>query len=134
FTGQGGTQTSPRRVVIQDPNITGGWSGIWINGNPTDILHRGDRVRVYGQVEETNGMTRINVAIPGDMTIISSGNPLPGFQDLTPGVVSDIKVDGDTTAEKWESVLIRFQNQCVVSCINVSSNPGCTSEFPLPDT
>jgi hypothetical protein len=43
FIGNGGTQTSPRRVIIQDPLITGGWGGIWINGLPTDALVRGQR-------------------------------------------------------------------------------------------
>lgn len=134
FSGPGGTQTSPRRVVIQDPNISGGWSGIWISGNPTDPLVRGQRVRVYGTVSEANGMTSIQIATPGDLTVISSNNPLPPFQNLTPAVVANDKIDGDTTAEKWESVLIKFPSQVIVSCINAPSNNGCTSEFPLPDT
>lgn len=133
FSGPGGTQTSPRRVIIQDPNITGGWSGIWITGNPTDVLQRGQRVRVRGIVEENFGMTRISIATPGDIQILGTA-PLPSFQDLTPGDIANSKVDGDTTAEKWESVLIRFPNQVVISCVNASSQTGCTSEFPLPDT
>ena len=134
FSGPGGTQTSPRRVIIQDPAIAGGWSGIWINGNPTDPLVRGQRVRVRATVEETNGMTRLNIATSGDIQILSSGNPQPNFEIMTPGVVKDTKIDGDTTAEKWESVLIKFANQVIVSCVNVSSAAGCTSEYPLPDT
>ncbi|MCX7878054.1 MAG: T9SS type A sorting domain-containing protein [Ignavibacteria bacterium] len=133
FSGPGGTQTSPRRVIIQDPNISSGWSGIWITGNPTDVLQRGQRVRVKGTVEENFGMTRINIATPGDIQILGTAS-LPPFQDLTPGDVANSKVDGDTTAEKWESVLIRFPNQVVISCVNASSQTGCTSEFPLPDT
>lgn len=134
FSGPGGTQTSPRRVIIQDPAIAGGWSGIWVNGNPTDPLVRGQRIRVRGTVEETNGMTRLNIATSGDIQVLSSGNPLPNFEVMTPGVIKDTKIDGDTTAEKWESVLVKFANQVIVSCVNVSSAPGCTSEFPLPDT
>lgn len=134
FSGPGGTQTSPRRVIIQDPNVTGGWSGIWINGNATDPLVKGQLVRVRATVEESNSMTRLNIATAGDIQIISSGNPIPPFAVLTPAVVADNKIDGDTTAEKWESVLIRFANQVVVSCVNSPSQSGCTSEYPLPDT
>jgi hypothetical protein len=49
-------------------------------------------------------------------------------------VVANSRVDGDTLAEKWESVLIRFPNQVVITCVNAPSQTGCTSEFPLPDT
>lgn len=134
FTGEGGTQTSPRRVIIQDPNIAGGWAGIWIDGNPTDPMVKGNRVRVTGQVSETNGMTRIIVATPGDIQVLQTGQPLPAFTVLTPAVVADNKIDGDTTAEKYESMLIRFATQSVISCVNAASSSGCTSEFPVPDT
>ncbi|HJY64334.1 MAG TPA: T9SS type A sorting domain-containing protein [Ignavibacteria bacterium] len=134
ITTPGGTQSWPRRVIIQDPAITNGWSGIWINGNPTDYLRRGDRVRVRGTVEESNGMTRLNIAQPTDIVMVSQNNPIPGFQILNPGDVSDYKIDGDTTAEKWESVLIKFQNQVVVICVNAASGTGCSTELPLPDT
>jgi len=134
FTGDGGTQTSPRRVIIQDPAITGGWSGIWIDGNATDPLVKGQRVRVRGTVSETNSMTRLIIATPGDIQVLSSGQPLPNFEVMTPAVVADNKIDGDTTAEKWESVLIRFATQSVISCVNAPSASGCTSEYPVPDT
>jgi predicted extracellular nuclease len=129
-----GNQTSPRRVIIQDPSIAGGWSGIWINGSACDFLVKGQKVRVRGTVRETNSMTSMDILTPGDITVISSGNPIPPYELLTPGVVSNAKSDGDTTVEKWESVLIRFNNQCVVTCINAPSGLGCTSTIPLPDT
>lgn len=133
FTGPGGTQTSPRRVIIQDGNIAGGWSGIWIDGAATDQYSKGQRVRVTGTVSESNGMTRIIIATPGDIQPLGTG-PIPPFEILTPAVVADNKIDGDTTVEKWESVLIRFSNQVVISCVNAPSQSGCTSEFPVPDT
>lgn len=129
----GNTQTSPRRVIIQDPTITNGWSGIWISGTPTDLLTKGQRVRVFGQVSESNGMTSINVATAGDLQIVQSGQPLPPFQNLTPGVIANAKIDGDTTIEKWESVLIRFANQTVVSCISAGTTNGCNNNLPIPD-
>ncbi|MEO8513261.1 MAG: hypothetical protein ABI543_06865, partial [Ignavibacteria bacterium] len=133
FTGDGGTQTSPRRVIIQDPAITGGWSGIWIDGNATDPLVKGQRVRVRGTVSETNSMTRLIIATPGDIVPLGTGT-IPPFEVMTPAVVADAKIDGDTTAEKWESVLIRFATQSVVSCVNAPSGSGCTSQYPVPDT
>jgi len=133
FTGPGGTQTSPRRVIIQDGNIAGGWSGLWIDGVAADPLVKGQRVRVTGIVSETNGMTRIIVATPGDIQQLGTGT-IPPFEILTPAVVANNKIDGDTTVEKWESVLIRFSNQSVISCVNAPSQSGCTSEFPVPDT
>ncbi len=134
FTSDGGTQTSPRRVIIQDGNIAGGWSGIWIAGSPTDVLVKGQRVRIRGTVEEYFSMTRINIATPGDLQVLQSGVALPPFQLLTPGVVADTKSDGDTTAEKWESVLIKFNNSVSISCISAASATGCNATLPLPDT
>ena len=132
FSGQGGTQSSPRRVIIQ--NGTGPFSGIWIYNNATDIVHRGDRVRVRGIVEESNGVTRINVASPSDITIISNNNPLPSPQILTTSVIANNKLDGDTTVEKWESVFVRLDSPVWITCINASSGITCTSREPLPDT
>jgi hypothetical protein len=134
FGSIGGTQSSPRRVIIQDPTIAGGWSGIWINGGACDYLVKGQKVRVTGTVRETNSMTSMDILTAGDVTVLSSGNPLPPYEILTPGVVANAKSDGDTTAEKWESVLIRFSNQCVITCINAPSTTGCTSTIPIPDS
>ncbi len=134
FYSPGGTQTSPRRVIIQDGNIAGGWSGIWIAGSPTDPFVKGQRVRVRGTVQEDFGMTKINIATPGDIQLLQSGVALPPFQTLTPGDVADTKIDGDTTAEKWESVLIKFQNAVSISCLVAGSGSNCNNTLPLPDT
>lgn len=134
FSSQGGSQSSPRRVIIQDGNIAGGWSGIWIAGSAADPLVKGQKIRVRGTVQEDNGMTKINIATPGDIVIISSGQPLPNFQVLTPGDVANSKSDGDTTAEKWESVLIRFNNAVSIDCIVAGSSTGCNNTLPLPDS
>lgn len=134
FSSSGGNQSSPRRVIIQDPAIAGGWSGIWISGTSTDVLQKGQRVRVRGTVQEEFGMTRLNIATSGDITIISSGQQLPNFEILTPGVIANSKADGDTTVEKWESVLIRFNELVSISCIVSSSSTGCGYTLPLPDS
>jgi hypothetical protein len=138
FNNGSGNQTAPRRIIIQDPNIQGGWSGLWVWGgtatNVTDNLVRGQRIRITGVVEESNGMTRITVQSPGDLTIIANGQPLPAFANLTPTIVSNAKSDGDTTIERWESVLVKFNEQVSVSCIVSSAGAACGNVLPLPDS
>jgi hypothetical protein len=132
YTSAGGTQTSPRRVIIQ--NGTGALSGIWLFGNPTDILHRGDKVRVRGTVEENFSVTRISVSTPSDITVLSTGNPIPSPQNLTTAQLANNKLDGDTTVEKWESVYVRFNIPVWISCVNAGSGISCTSHETLVDT
>jgi DNA/RNA endonuclease YhcR with UshA esterase domain len=137
FTSPGGNQSSPRRVIIQDQLIQGGWNGVWINGltaGVTDPLVKGQKVRVRGTVEEWNGVTRINIATSGDVVVISSNNPLPSYQNLSPADVANSKYDGDTTAEKWESVLIRFNDQVIINCLVAGQTTGCNNSLALPDS
>jgi hypothetical protein len=132
YSGAGGTQTSPRRVYIQ--NGTGPWSGIWISGDATDPLKRGDRVRVKGTVQENFSVTRISITSPSNITLISQNNPLPDVQNVTTGEIANNKQDGDSTIEKWESVFIRFNTPVVISCINAATGIACTTQEPLIDT
>jgi DNA/RNA endonuclease YhcR with UshA esterase domain len=132
FTGNGGTQTSPRRVIIQ--NGTGPFSGIWITGTPTDGLNKGDRVRVSGTVEENYGVTRVNVPSPSNITFISSGNPQPSVENLNTSILAKTKQGGDTTVEKWESVFVRLNSPVGITCINAGNGVACTTQEPLPDS
>jgi len=128
----GGEQTSPQRVIIQ--NGQGPFSGIWITGSPTDVLQRGQRVRVRGTVENNYGVIRINVATSSDMLVISSGNTLPDPQILTTAQLANAKTLGDTTIKKWESVLVRLNSPVVVTCANANSGISCTSHQTTQDT
>ena len=133
FSSSGGSQTSPRRVIIQ--NGQGAWSGIWLYNNATDVIHRGDRVRVRGTVEENFSVTRINVATAGDIQIISTGNALPTPENLSCSVLANNKIDGDTTVEKWESVFVRINTPSWISCINAQTGITCLNQNPpLPDS
>jgi len=132
FTGNGGNQTSPRRVYIQ--NGQGAFSGIWLSGTPTDVLRKGDRVRVKGTVEENFSVTRINVVTPSNIVNISSGNPQPSAEILSTSQLANSKQDGDTTIEKWESVFCRFNTPIDITCINAGIGLTCTTSEPLPDT
>jgi len=131
YVSPGGTQSSPPKVFIQ--NGTGPYSGIWISG-ATGHLVRGQLVRVRGVVEENYSVTRINVSTESDVTILSSGNPLPPAEILPTSVLANSKQDGDTTIEKWESVFIRFNNPVTINCINAGIGLICTTNEPLPDT
>jgi len=132
YTGNGGTQTAPRRVYIQ--NGTGSFSGLWISGNATDVLRKGDRVRVKGTVEENFSVTRINIVASSGINILSTGNSQPLPQILTTAQLANNKLDGDTTIEKWESVFIRFNVSTAISCINAGIGVACTTSEPLIDT
>lgn len=132
FTSAGGTQTSPRRVYIQ--NGQGKNSGIWLSGNPTDVLHRGDRVRVAGTVEENFSVTRINIVTTSGINVLSTGNPLPSPQILTTSELANFRTDGDTLIEPWESVYCRFNVPVSISCINAGIGIACTTGEPLQDT
>lgn len=132
FSSPGGTQTSPRRVYIQ--NGTGPFSGIWLSGSPTDALRKGDRVRVRGTVEENFSCTRINISTSSDIAVLSQGNPLPSPQILTTAQLANNKSDGDTTIEKWESVFCRFDTPITINCANAGLGIACTSTQTLQDT
>ena len=132
FSSSGGTQNSPRRVYIQ--NGTGPFSGIWLYGNPTDALRKGDRVRVKGFVEEDFGCTRVTVNVPSNIVVLSQGNPQPSPQILTTAQLANNKTDGDTTIEKWESVYCRFNTPVTISCANAGLGIACTSTQTLQDT
>lgn len=132
YTGFGGNQTSPRRVYIQ--NGTGPFSGLWLSGNATDALRKGDRVRVKGTVEENFSVTRINILTTSNITVLNQGNPLPPVEILPTSILANSKQDGDTTIEKWESVYCRFNTPVTITCINAGIGLACTSGEPLIDT
>ena len=132
FSGNGGTQTAPRRVYIQ--NGTGPFSGIWISGSPTDALSKGDRVRVSGTVEENYGVTRVTVPAPANITLLSTGNPQPSVENLNTSILSYANQGGDTTVEKWESVFVKLSSPVGITCINAGNGIACTTQEPLPDS
>jgi len=132
FSSQGGNQTAPRRVYLQ--NGQGPNSGIWISGNPTDVLKKGYRVRVYGTVEENSSVTRIKVASSSGIYILSIGNPLPSPEIISTSQILNAAQDGDQSVEIWESVLLRLNTPVIMNCINAADGIACTSNDPLRDT
>jgi hypothetical protein len=128
----GGPVTAPARVIIQ--NGTGPFSGIWIAGNPTDQLVKGQRVRVSGTVTYNYGINEIMTAVPTDVQVLSSGNPLPAAQILPASVLANFKSGGDTTIKKWESVLVRINTPIWITCIQANRGVACFSHQPYRDS
>ncbi|MCX6164257.1 MAG: T9SS type A sorting domain-containing protein, partial [Ignavibacteriae bacterium] len=128
----GGVVSNPARVIIQ--NGTGPSSGIWIAGSPTDQLRKGQRVRVRGTVTYTYGMTNIMTAVPSDVQVISSSNPLPAAEILPASVLANYKSGGDTTIKKWESVLVRLNTPVRITCIQANVGVACFSHQPYRDS
>jgi hypothetical protein len=131
-TCNGGPVTAPQRVIIQ--NGQGPFSAIWITGSPTDVLLKGQKLRVRGTVTYSYGMITIAVATTGDVQILSTGNPLPAPQILNATVLANSKYGGDTTIKKWESVLVRINTPVWITCINAAQGIACTTQEPLQDT
>ncbi|MBU2445144.1 MAG: T9SS type A sorting domain-containing protein, partial [Bacteroidetes bacterium] len=114
--GDGGSIT--RRSYIQ--NGTGPWSGIWVAGLTGDELKKGDDISVSGLIRELFSHTAIDSVT--SMTKHSSGNALPAAQLQTTGEIGG-KTKGTVSSEKWEGVLIKFNN-LTVSNENADGNPG----------
>lgn len=85
----------------------GPWSGVFIfEGTGSNILFRGDRVRIAGRVDEFNGITEV-IPISGQaVELVSFGNPLPPVTQISTSVM-------DTT-EAWESVIVSTFRAAVV--------------------
>lgn len=132
YTSWGGTVSAPARVIIQ--NGTGPYSGIWVAGTPTDALQKGQKVRIRGTVTYNYGVNEIMTAVPSDVQILSSGNPLPAAENLPASVLANNKSGGDTSIKKWESVLVRLNTPVWISCINLARGIACTSHQTLHDS
>ena len=79
--------TSRRGFFMQNEGCDGdpGTSdGIFVYlGESGQVVNPGDRVEVSGKVQEYYGLTEI-VASPGDVKLLSAGNPLPTPLELSP--------------------------------------------------
>ncbi len=78
---------SRRGFFMQDENCDGNSStsdGIFVYlGDNVDVVGSGDMVEVVGTVQEYFGLTEL-VTTPGDVKVLSTGNPLPVPVELKP--------------------------------------------------
>ncbi len=114
--GDGGSVS--RRAYIQ--NGTGPWSGIWVAGLAGDELRKGQEVTISGLIREINSHTAIDSVT--QLIVNSTNNPEPEAELLTTGEIGG-KTKGTLSAEKWEAVLIKFNNVTVTNT-NADGNPG----------
>jgi len=110
---------------IQD--ASGSWNGLFILGKVPTSLHRGDKVRVYGKVEDHNadylykweGNTQI---IADSVKILARGQALPTIATVT---TNDLK-SKSVSAEQYEGVLVQVKNATLmaVNSYDVTINDG----------
>ncbi len=118
--------STPLRVYMQDGR--GPWTGIMIGthgnmGAEVTKLKRGDNVTLNGRIMENYSVTGIDSL--KQITVNSSNNALPEAIDLKTGDIGST-TGADTSAEKWESVLIDYKNVTVTD-ENADGDPGPNS-------
>lgn len=123
-----GWGSTPLRVYMQDGS--GPWTGIQIGttgnlGNDVLNLNRGDRVTVNGKISESFNVTRIDSLT--QLIVNSTGNVLPEPVVVTTGTIGT-KANGVVDAEKWESVLIQYDN-ITVTDDNADGASGTVNNF-----
>lgn len=106
------------RVYMQ--NGKGPWSGIWLYGTDIIKVKRGDNVTVEGVVLESNNNTRIDSI--KSYTVNSSGNALPEAVEISTKEIDGLS-NGVLSAEKWEGVLVKYNN-IVVKDVNADGDAG----------
>ena len=114
------TAGSRSEYGLQDPT-----AGIIIYTGAFDAgLQLGDSVEVTGVLTSYNGKKEIHPYAPEGVTVVSSGNPIPPFQDLT---LAEILLD----PESYESELVRVDSVTIVS--GNWPNPGNNSNLTITD-
>lgn len=98
-----------RDVFIQDG--PGPWTGLKLF-RPSGSMAVGDLVEVTGEVSEFFGMTEI---ASGNVTVLSSGNPLPEPEDLNPPFDNDA---ARAYLESFEAVYVKLDDVAVVGPTN----------------
>ena len=124
--------TKTPRVFIQDGAAP--WSGMMLYDSLAYPLHKSDSVSVTGTVSEYSGMTEITVT---SATKIQSGMQTYPPVRLSTGTVGG-KVSGDSTAEKWESILVRFDTVSITNndpdpTYSITSANGSFREYMVND-
>ncbi len=118
--------STPLRVYMQDG--IGPWTGIMIgtHGNMgADVLKlkRGDSVTLNGRIMESYSVTEIDSL--KQITVNSNNNTLPNPVILKTGDIGST-TGADTSAEKWESVLMAYKDVKVTD-ENADGDPGPNS-------
>ena len=98
----------------EDPTTS---DGIYVYlGEKGDVVDSGEYVEVSGTVQEYYGLTELS-ASPEDVTVLSSGNPLPAVLDLTPPFNNDVS---RVYFESVEGMLVKVDQALTVGPTNYS--------------
>jgi hypothetical protein len=104
-------------LYVQDANATE-YAGIFVNGGGTAVfsLNRGDEVTINGIVQEQFGFTNIDA-----LTVTTTGTT---GVSVTPVVINPSDTNLFTSAnrdnlEKYESMLVRYENPMVGGKVNI---------------
>ena len=98
----------------EDPTTS---DGIYVYlGEKGDVVDSGEYVEVSGTVQEYYGLTELS-ASPEDVTVLSSGNPLPVVLDLTPPFNNDVS---RVYFESVEGMLVKVDQALTVGPTNYS--------------
>lgn len=97
-----------------DPSTS---DGIFVYlGERIDVVNPGDLVEVTGVVQEYFGNTEISIT-PGDILLLSAGNPLPAAVDLSPPSEESVS---SRYFESLEGMYVRMDEAVVVGPTNDS--------------
>ena len=107
------------------------WSGIWFVGTHESLptLRNGDSITIAGTVQEQFDVTRIGNVNTAPIKH-SSNNPLPAIPVLTTGNFGVQYGNGAPNAEKYEGMLVRFNNVTITSIDPTFSD---ITEFEVDD-
>jgi len=107
-------------LYMQDASATEN-AGIFVNGGPASVfgLVRGDEITVQGVVQENFGFTQLNALTVS--TTGSTGTITPVVVDPSDTVL--FGTSGSRDLEKYESMLLRYENPAMGSQVNVT-NPN----------
>ncbi len=105
------------KFFISEQNA-GAWKGIYVYNWNVDV-QLGDMVEVTGDVTEHYGLTELSYC---DVTILSSGNPVPN-----PIIVTTGQMSSGMTAESYEGCLVKVMN------VTVTTEPDQYAQFAADD-
>ncbi len=108
---------------------TAPWSGIWVNDTTMVTRRNGDSITVTGSVAENFEVTRIQ-AFTSAPIVRSTGNTLPAPVVQTTGTFGPAAGNGNLNAERYEGMLVRFNNVRVSNIAPTFSDP---TEYEVDD-
>jgi hypothetical protein len=94
-------------AVIADPS-GGAWCGLFLYGDSTAALVRGDSIVVTGTVQEYYGLTELTYIT--EVIELGAGSSLPA-----PSVLSTGELATSADPEQWEGVLVEVQDVTVTA-------------------